>query len=234
MAKVIPDYAVKRLISDIKDLKKNNLSKEGIYYEHDESNIMRGYALIIGPKNTPYEFGNFLFTLDFPEDYPHTPPKVTFCTNDGIVRFHPNLYRNGKVCLSILNTWKGEQWTGCQTIRSILLTISSILEDNSLVNEPGITKNHPDVKIYDLIVRYKTIELSIFKLINKNIYVDEKFVVFEEIMKENLKKNYDNILSSIDKIGDYEQLSTRIYSLSIKINKERLINNLLKLLKKIE
>ena len=76
MAKVIPDYAVKRLISDIKDLKKNknNLSKEGIFYEHDETNIMKGYALIIGPKDTPYEYGNFLFIFDFPEDYPHSPP----------------------------------------------------------------------------------------------------------------------------------------------------------------
>ena len=47
MAKVITNYAVKRLISDIKDLKKNNLSKEGIFYEHDESNIMNYSSYIM-------------------------------------------------------------------------------------------------------------------------------------------------------------------------------------------
>ena len=234
MAKIIPDYAVKRLISDIKDLKKNNLSKEGIFYEHDESNIMRGYALIIGPKDTPYEYGNFLFIFDFPEDYPHSPPFVKFCTNDGIVRFHPNLYRNGKVCLSILNTWKGEQWTGCQTIKSTLLTISSILENNALLNEPGININHKDVKIYDIIIKYKTLETAIFKLINKNIYIDKKFEVFEDLIKDKFKENYFNIINSIDKIDDVQNISTGVYALNIRINKDKLSNNLLNLYKKIE
>ena len=234
MAKVIPDYAVKRLISDIKDLKKNNLSKEGIFYEHDESNIMRGYALIIGPKDTPYEYGNFLFIFDFPEDYPHSPPLVKFCTNDGIVRFHPNLYRNGKVCLSILNTWKGEQWTGCQTIRSTLLTISSILENNALLNEPGININHKDVKIYDRIIKYKTLETAIFKLINKNIYIDEKFEVFGDLIKDKFKENYSDIVNSIDKIEEVQYVTTGVYALNIRINKDKLLNNLLNLYKKIE
>jgi len=234
MAKVIPDYAVKRLISDIKDLKKNNLSKEGIFYEHDESNIMRGYALIIGPKDTPYEYGNFLFIFDFPEDYPHSPPLVKFCTNDGIVRFHPNLYRNGKVCLSILNTWKGEQWTGCQTIRSTLLTISSILENNALLNEPGININHKDVKIYDRIIKYKTLETAIFKLINKNIYIDEKFEVFGDLIKDKFKENYSDIVNSIDKIEEVQYITTGVYALNIRINKDKLLNNLLNLYKKIE
>tara|TARA_Y100000816_G_scaffold259007_1_gene214282 strand:- start:1181 stop:1885 length:705 start_codon:yes stop_codon:yes gene_type:complete len=234
MTKVVPDYAVKRLISDIRDIKKNNLSKEGIYYEHDDSNIMRGYALIIGPKDTPYEYGNFLFIFDFPEDYPHTPPSVKFCTNDGIVRFHPNLYRNGKVCLSILNTWKGEQWTGCQTIRSVLLTIASILENNALLNEPGINENHKDVINYDLIIRYKTIETAIFKLINKNIYTIENFEVFDNIMENNFKENFENIINSLKKVNCDDYITTNVYGLSIKINKIKLMNNLLNLLKKIE
>jgi len=237
MAKVIPNYAIKRLISDIKDLKKNNLSKEGIYYEHDESNILRGYALIIGPKGTPYEYGNFLFIFDFPEEYPHIPPVVKFCTNDGIVRFHPNLYRNGKVCLSILNTWKGEQWTGCQTIKSTLLTIASILEDKALLNEPGITENHKDLLTYDLIVRYKTIEVAIFKLINKNIYVDEKFEIFDKIIKKNFKENYNNIVNIVNSFKNVENrqyLSTGVYGMDIKVNKENLLNNLLNLIKKID
>ena len=40
----------------------------------------------------------------------------------------------------VLNTWKGEQWTGCNTIKSILLILCSLLnDDTALLNEPGIS-----------------------------------------------------------------------------------------------
>ena len=55
---------VKRLISDIKEMNKNSLSKDGIYYKHDESNMLLGYALIIGPENTPYQYGFYFFQVD--------------------------------------------------------------------------------------------------------------------------------------------------------------------------
>ena len=120
---IISQITVKRLIFDIKDITNNSLSKDGIYYKHDESNMLLGYALIIGPNNTPYEYGNFLFKFKFPHDYPYSPPTVIYCTNDGTTRFHPNLYKNGKLCLSILNTWHGPGWTPSNTIRSVLMTI---------------------------------------------------------------------------------------------------------------
>lgn len=53
---------------------------------------------------------------------------------------HPNMYKNRKVCVSILNTWRGEQWSGCQTIKSVLLTLMSLLDSKPLLNEPGITE----------------------------------------------------------------------------------------------
>ena len=92
---------IKRIILDIKDLTKSPI--ENIYYVPDEDNILIGYALIIGPSNTPYEHGNFLFEFNFSEKYPYKPPKVIYKSNDGVTRFNPNLYRSGKVCLSILN-----------------------------------------------------------------------------------------------------------------------------------
>ena len=105
----------KRIILDITDLNKSPI--DNIYYFPDEDNIMNGHALIIGPENTPYRYGNYLFHFKFTEEYPFSPPKVNYLSNDGITRFNPNLYRNGKVCLSILNTWQGEKWSACQTIR---------------------------------------------------------------------------------------------------------------------
>ena len=59
--------------------------------------------LIIGPFDTPYEGGFFHFYLRFSPNYPRCPPRVKFMTTgSGRVRFNPNLYCNGKVCLSIL------------------------------------------------------------------------------------------------------------------------------------
>ena len=119
----ITKETIKRLAKDVKEIYTNPLEQHGIYYFHSEDDILSGQALIIGPKNTPYTYGNYLFTFRFPPDYPVKPPTVTYHTNDGITRFNPNLYRSGKVCISILNTWKGPQWTSCQSIYSILIII---------------------------------------------------------------------------------------------------------------
>jgi ubiquitin-conjugating enzyme E2 Z len=60
-------------------------------------------ALIIGPPDTPYEFGFYEFALKFTKDYPGKAPTVTaITTNGGRTRFNPNIYAAGKVCLSIL------------------------------------------------------------------------------------------------------------------------------------
>ena len=75
----------------LKIITKNPLSKDGIYYKHDETNMLLGYALIIGQKDTPYAYGNFLFKFSFPTNYPYSPPTVTYHTNDGLTRFNPNL-----------------------------------------------------------------------------------------------------------------------------------------------
>ena len=133
----------KRLLKDVADIMRNNLSNQGIYYIHDEENILKGYAMIFGPKDTPYENGVYFFNFKFPYNYPYQPPKLEYLTNNGKTRFNPNLYRSGKVCLSLLNTWKGEQWTSCQTIRSILLTLVTVLNEHPLINEPGIKMSSP-------------------------------------------------------------------------------------------
>jgi len=66
-------------------------------------------VLIIGPNDTPYANGCFLFDVFMGNDFPHKPPQVQFLTtsnflsaSDEHVRFNPNLYADGKVCLSLL------------------------------------------------------------------------------------------------------------------------------------
>ena len=68
-------------------------------------------ALITGPVGTPYQDGCFVFDLYLPLTYPNDPPMVTFrSTANNLVRFNPNLYHSGKVCLSLLGTWAGDPW----------------------------------------------------------------------------------------------------------------------------
>jgi ubiquitin-protein ligase len=159
--------AIKRIAKDVKYIITNeaSLSSENIYYKHDEENAFKGYALIIGNKDTPYAYGYYFFEFIFPETYPFAPPQVNYLTNDGTMRFNPNLYSNGKVCLSILNTWAGESWSSCQSIHSILFTLVTILCDNPLLNEPGVREQHSELNKYNYLVFYKNVEFSIATLI---------------------------------------------------------------------
>ena len=82
------------------------------FIEIDDEDISIIKCLIIGTKNTPYMGGFFLFSLRFPEHYPMSPPIVWFYTTKSNMRINPNLYINGKVCLSIINTWgNSSNWT---------------------------------------------------------------------------------------------------------------------------
>ena len=79
--KFITKETLQRLLYDVKDIMKNPLHEQGIYYTHDETNMLKGYALIIGPTNTPYQYGYYFFDIDYPTDYPASPPKVIYKTN---------------------------------------------------------------------------------------------------------------------------------------------------------
>ena len=196
---VVSQETTKRLIKDVRNVIRHPLTDNGIYYVHDETNMLRGSALVIGPADTIYSYGYFLFSIVFPTDYPHSPPKLTYCTNDGAIRFHPNLYRNGKVCLSILNTWRGEQWSSCQSLRSVLLTLVTLFHNKPLLNEPGITESHKHFQSYNNIVEYKNWEVACFGMIKKN-YFPEEFNCFYHIICKNFKENNEKIKESLEKL----------------------------------
>ena len=163
----------KRLLRDVVKLIKKPLTDNGIYYSHDNDNMLKGYALIFGPSDSLYRHGAYMFIFNFDIQYPYVPPKVTYMTNNGKTRFHPNLYRNGKVCLSLLNTWKGEQWTSCQTISTILLNLVALLHNEPLLNEPGVSKKHRDFKPYNSIIQYKNYETAILGVLTYKILPKE-------------------------------------------------------------
>lgn len=221
---IVTKETIKRLVKDVKDIMNNPLHDNGIYYIHSDKDMMEGKALIIGPPNTPYEGGYYLFKFVFPFDYPHKPPKVIYYTNDGVTRFNPNLYKSGKVCLSVLNTWKGPQWTGCQSISSVLLCLcSAVLNDQPLLNEPGVLKDNPDYQNYTDIITYKNYEVAICDMIQRKD-IQEGFPELYDIMVQHFYENYQAILGRIDahleKASNNEDkiLTTKIYGMKTKIS----------------
>jgi len=156
---------IKRIMIDVKEVLSEPM--DNIYYCHDEQNAFKGYACLAGPVKTPYEYGFYFFEIDFPSNYPFSPPTVKFINYDGTTRFNPNLYINGKVCLSILNTWDGEKWSACQSIRTLLLMLITLLNEEPLLNEPGITREHPNFEAYHQLIEYKNIEISVLKYLQK-------------------------------------------------------------------
>tara|TARA_B100001287_G_C22622166_1_gene500663 strand:+ start:491 stop:1207 length:717 start_codon:yes stop_codon:yes gene_type:complete len=195
---IISKDTTKRLLSDVTDLIKNPLTQENIYYIHDDADMLKGYALIIGPDDCIYRGGAYFFEFNFPYDYPLRPPHVTYHTNDGNTRFNPNLYRNGKVCISILNTWKGEQWTSCQTIRSVLMTLVTLFHNEPITNEPGFTSKDKDAKGYHQIIEYKNYEVAIIGMLTQK-YLPDKFLGFYSLYKDYFIKNKDKIKSDLEK-----------------------------------
>lgn len=105
---------------------------EGIAVELSDDNLHEWKVYIEGPKETFYEGGIFQLAMKFPTDYPMSPPTVTFISDF----WHPNVYPDGKVCISILHPpgvdemsgeLPEERWLPTQTVTTILLSIISLL-----------------------------------------------------------------------------------------------------------
>lgn len=223
-APVVTKESLRRIISDITQIVKNPLTDSGIYYEHDETNMMMGYVLIIPKNESPYQYGNYFFTIEFPNNYPYSPPKMTYLTNNGHTRFHPNLYRNGKVCLSILNTWKGDKWTACNTLSSVLLHLVTLFTKKPLLHEPGITENHIDFYNYTKVIEFQNYETAIYDVLGKKVTIDEGFYEkFYEIVRENFKKNKKEIMNKLKKKRNIvEEYDIGFYKMKQRINYEEM------------
>lgn len=190
----IGSSTVLRVMSEISSLRKNLPINwdSSILMRVPKSNMNLITFLIIGPKDTPYHNGVFEFHAYFPDTYPKIVPKVLLdTTGGGRVRFNPNLYNCGKVCLSLLGTWSGDQgetWNPqISTFLQVLISIQSlIMVENPYFNEPSYERSmhteHGKAKSFDYTdnIRLETIRVAMIGTIKNNNksysnFIDEHF-----------------------------------------------------------
>ena len=212
--------AARRIPREVKNAAEStSLPTHGIYYKPYEDDIMRGTALLIGREGTPYYGGFYFFSIVLPDEYPFVPPKVLSLTQNGRTRFNPNMYLDGKVCLSILNTWhNGPQWSTIQTIESVLMSImSDVLNANPLENEPAYEGcgSNEQAKAYNRLLWHANVKTSILAMLKSP---PSWAMPFLDIMKAEFQKHKANILKlcADATIYDGKIEGTRVFSMSEK------------------
>ena len=102
--------AMNRIKIEFDDINNNPLGEIGVTIGlNDENNIFGWSATLQGPKDTGYKGGIFLLDINFPENYPESPPEILFVTPI----YHLNINSSsqtgisvGKVYCNSLNNWK--------------------------------------------------------------------------------------------------------------------------------
>lgn len=119
------------LMKQLKELNKNPVQgfSAGLV---NADNPFEWEILVVGTPDTPYDGGLFKARLEFPRDYPNMPPKMRFVSKI----YHPNVYEDGRVCISILHPpgddefgyeKSSERWLPVHTVETILLSVISML-----------------------------------------------------------------------------------------------------------
>lgn len=134
--------AQKILWKEFRDISHPKTGLKQVHVElADDSNIFKWKVaiMVIDPKSD-YNGAYFDAILTFPDEYPFRPPNFRFTPSI----FHPNVYPDGRLCISILHQAGQDQgdepdditWSPAQRVETVLLSILSLLEDPN-VNSPA-------------------------------------------------------------------------------------------------
>ena len=218
---VTPNFS-RRLKSEIRNLSSNLPISDtsSIFLRIDENNMSIMKFLIIPHPDTPYAYGCFEFDMYLNADYPNTPPHVEIITTGGgKFRFNPNLYDNGKVCLSLLGTWSGtggESWSTESTILQVLLSIQSLIFcEEPYFNEPGYESSRGTKEgkakndAYMEPIRYNTLKLGMVEQLRNPSFG------FEDIIKNHFKLKQKEIFKKLD---DWKTISTNNPNFDLQYN----------------
>lgn len=154
--------------------------ESSIFFRFCEEKMSHAQMLVIPADGTPYGAGCFIFDVKFPADYPNSPPKVNLATTGhGAVRFNPNLYNCGKVCLSLLGTWEaysqGEKWNPeVSTFLQVAISIQSLIfVAEPFYNEPGdedsmgTSWGDQQSRAYNVVIQSGTTKYAMIEMLEK-------------------------------------------------------------------
>ncbi|XP_077994932.1 dual E2 ubiquitin-conjugating enzyme/E3 ubiquitin-protein ligase BIRC6-like isoform X2 [Glandiceps talaboti] len=177
-------------------------ASSSVFVRCDEDRLDVMKVFITGPSDTPYCNGCFEFDVYFPQDYPQSPMLINLeTTGQNSVRFNPNLYNDGKVCLSVLNTWHGrpeEKWNSqTSSFLQVLVSIQSlILVNEPYFNEPGYERSRgtpsgtQSSREYDANIRQATVKWAMLEMIRnpppcfKEVIVTHFYLKKHEVMSQ--------------------------------------------------
>ncbi|KAI1327968.1 ubiquitin-conjugating enzyme/RWD-like protein [Xylariaceae sp. FL0255] len=132
--------AKQRLMSEI-----NSLSKEKwVNIDLVNDNILRWrIGLINVNPESAFNGGYFKAEMTFTDEYPYQPPTFRFL----IPIYHPNVYNDGRVCISILHTpgedltsgeEASERWSPLQGVESVLRSVLLLLDDPEISSPANV------------------------------------------------------------------------------------------------
>ena len=207
-------------------------SEASLFFWIEKNDLNKMKFIITGPTNTPYDHGLYIFDMSLSNEYPTKPPLVHF-SNHGGERFNPNLYNCGKVCLSLLGTWrgeKGESWNSeTSTFSQILISIQSqILIEEPYFNEPGnesyFKKAHgiASSRAYNDNIRKYNLDHAMNDLMEGIINSNSSYPEFDYIIRNYFKFKKDRIIDILNK-WEFEYTNDDTKN-KFKASKEKFIN----------
>lgn len=124
-----------------------------IELEDDTNIFVWNIGVMVLNEDSIYHGGYFKAQMRFPEDFPFSPPQFRFTP----AIYHPNVYRDGRLCISILHQSgdpttdepDAETWSPVQTVESVLISIVSLLEDPNISSPANVDaavdyRKHPE------------------------------------------------------------------------------------------
>ncbi|KAG6523458.1 probable ubiquitin-conjugating enzyme E2 23 isoform X1 [Zingiber officinale] len=189
---------VKKVQQEWSILEKN--LPDAIYVRVFEDHIDLMRAVIVGASGTPYHDGLFFFDFHLPPEYPEVPPSVYY--HSGGLRINPNLYVDGKVCLSLLNTWTGkgnEVWdSSSSSILQVLISLQGlVLNDKPYFNEAGYEKQIGTVEGEKNVIPYN--ENTYLMNLKSMMYLLRRPPMhFEDFVKDHFRRHGYYILKACE------------------------------------
>merc|ERR1719192_1761151 len=197
---------MKRLAVEYSDLGESLPIHEesSVFFRFCDEKMTHAQMLIIACEGTPYSAGCFIFDVMFPENYPAGPPKVNLqTTGRGAVRFNPNLYNCGKVCLSLLGTWsgnsQGEMWNPkMSSFLQVAISIQSLIfVPEPYYNEPGWERymgtkdGDRRSRDYNKVIERGTVAYAITEML------ENPPAAFKDVIKNHFRLQADRVLSNV-------------------------------------